>query len=385
MAIEKVAVTKSKIVDVADAIREKAEIEDGLGLDDMPDVIRGIQTGAGFTISNANYLFYKGSLMDVYDGMMSLLKDVTSTEGMFYDCYLVSTLDLNKLDTTNVTNMGYMFCDCKEIKKLSLSHFNTSKVTTMNNMFCYCMALSELDLSSFDTPNLKSMNNMFFNCKSLKNLNISSFNTKNVTDMKSLFENCAELSELDLSSFNTSNVTNMERMFYGCTNLTSLDLSNFDTSSVTSLSCMMYNCKNLASFNMRNFDTSKVTSMASMFDGCTSLEEITGFSAMNKAGIALGLPYGTKATATKALKRLTFRTDLPEGTYSVRSAIYIKFCSFDREGMVEMFNTLPDVSTQTYSETYKKITITGNPCVVDGTLTEEDKAIATAKGWTLVI
>ena len=57
-----------------------------------------------------------------------------------------------------------------------------------------------------------------------------------------------------------------------------------------------------------------------------------------------------------------------------------------------MFNTLPDVSTQTYSENYKKITLTGNPCITgtlkDGTtcetLTDEDRAIATNKGWTLV-
>lgn len=50
-----------------------------------------------------------------------------------------------------------------------------------------------------------------------------------------------------------------------------------------------------------------------------------------------------------------------------------------------MFGTLPDISGLTLSASYKNITITGNPCVTDGTLTDEDKAIAIGKGWTIVI
>jgi hypothetical protein len=48
--------------------------------------------------------------------------------------------------------------------------------------------------------------------------------------------------------------------------------------------------------------------------------------------------------------------------------------------MVEMFNSLPDASDVTGA---KNITITGNPCVTDGTLTAADMAIATNKGYTL--
>lgn len=55
----------------------------------------------------------------------------------------------------------------------------------------------------------------------------------------------------------------------------------------------------------------------------------------------------------------------------------VKGCAFEREGLVEMFESLPTVTTA------RTITITGNPGVPD--LTEEDKAIATAKNWTLVL
>lgn len=70
---------------------------------------------------------------------------------------------------------------------------------------------------------------------------------------------------------------------------------------------------------------------------------------------------------------------------AIRSAIYIPYCSFDRDGMVEMFNTLPDVSNLGLGANNVKITITGNPCITDGTLTDEDKMIATEKGWVLVV
>lgn len=79
-------------------------------------------------------------------------------------------------------------------------------------------------------------------------------------------------------------------------------------------------------------------------------------------------------------------TDAFKGCISLRHLIFdsqvwkgsdfsISDCSFEREGLVEMFRSLPTITSA------KTITITGNPGVDD--LTEEDKAIATDKGWTL--
>lgn len=255
--MSKVVVTKEKLVAIGDALRDKTEATEAYSLDEMPEVIQGIETGGGadFTINDASYLFYSRARLSQYDNIISLLKDVTNMNSMYYNCQYSMSLDVSKLDTSKVTDMSHMF------------------------------------------------------------------------------NNCSKLQSLDMS----------------------------------------------------NFDTSKVTSMQNMFANCKAMTEIIGFSAINKAGVNIGFPYGSTASSKMALNRLTFRTDLPEGTYSIRSAINIKYCSFDREGMVEMFNTLPDITAANVSASYSKITITGNTCVTDGTLTEEDKAIATAKGWTLVI
>jgi hypothetical protein len=98
--------------------------------------------------------------------------------------------------------------------------------------------------------------------------------------------------------------------------------------------------------------------MSYMFSTCWELEELLGFSATNKAGISITFPTGT--TARRAfLKRLTFKNV----ANSIRSAINVQYCSIRREGMVEMFNSLPDITKESISDANKTITILGNPCV----------------------
>jgi surface protein len=175
----------------------------------------------------------------------------------------------------------------------------------------------------------------------------------------------------------------MISVFNQCDKLVALDVSGWDTSKATSMSYMFNGCSSLVSLDLRGWNTDNTTILSAMFTECSSLTEIIGFSATNKVNMNIGFPKGS-SSALYALKRLTFRTDLPDGVYSIRSKIDIKYCSFERDGMVEMFNTLPDVSGLGLSSSYTTITITGNPCVTNATLTAEDEAIATAKGWTLV-
>lgn len=340
---EKVVITKKKLDAIGDALREKREESIQYPLDDMPQAIRDIQGGGGdFTISDASYLFYGGARINNYESIMSLLKDVTNTSYMFFSA------DDNKV-----------------FEDLDLSMLDTSKVTNMNSMF------RQLNISCLD---------------------ISSLDTGNVTDMSYMFNNMSVCKSIIFGEkFDTSKVTNMSNMFYN-NGIENIDLSIFNTSKCTNMSSMFGSCQKLSgTLNFDTIDTSLVTDMSSIFSSCRNIEEILNLSAPKKAGITIGFPNGT-STTRYALKRLTFKTDLPEGVYSIRSAISIKYCSIERSGMIEMFNSLPDITAANVGTSYKKITITGNPCLTgilpDGTacetLTDEDRAIATAKGWTLV-
>ena len=149
-----------------------------------------------------------------------------------------------------------------------------------------------------------------------------------------LFFNYQGISVDDLIQPNdTENVTNMGSMFYNCNNLTAVPL--LDTSKVKNMSQMFWQCNNLQTIPA--FDCSNVTNMNNIFASCSSLKSIL----MTNIGVSLNISASTL---------------------------------FDREDLVLILNNLKTVTTT------KTLTM-GSTNLAK--LTDEDKLIATNKGWTL--
>ena len=184
-------------------------------------------------------------------------------------------------------------------------------------------------LNGLDTSNVTNMSNMFTNCSNLTSIPL--LNTSSVTKMNEMFYNCSKLTSIP--QLDTSKVTSMSYMFYYCRKLASIPLLN--TSSVINMNEMFHNCSMLTS--IPQLDTSNVTNMSSMFSGCSNLEEI-------------------HMTGMKA-------------SFDISSST-----KFTESALVEILNNLATVtSTQT-------LTMGGTNLAK---LTDEEKAIATNKGWTL--
>ena len=118
---------------------------------------------------------------------------------------------------------------------------------------------------------------------------------------------------------------------------TSVDglISYNDTSNVTSMSYMFYDCINLTS--IPQLDTSNATSMSNIFYNCDKLKEIH----MTGMKVSFDIHFSTL---------------------------------FTREALLEIINNLATVtSTQTLTMGSTNL----------AKLTDQDKAIATNKGWTL--
>ena len=81
-----------------------------------------------------------------------------------------TNLIFKDVDTSNVTSMNGMFSECWALTSLDLSGWNTSNVTEMSDMFSNCSALTSLDVSGWDTSNVTDMNSMFSGCSSLKTI-----------------------------------------------------------------------------------------------------------------------------------------------------------------------------------------------------------------------
>lgn len=266
----------------------------------------------------------------------------TSMRNMFYYCEKITTIDVSHFDTSNVRNMSGMFSVCDMLTALDVSNFNTAKVTDMSNMFANT-GLKALDLTTFDTSNVNNMERMFYNSNRLESLNVSNFNTAKVTDMSGMFHGIKP-TELDLSSFDTSQVTNMSGMFGWCSNIVSLNLSSFNTSQVTDMSGMFGWCLNLKSLNISNWNMSKVTNVYQMFDATSLIETI----------VCDGL-------------------QLPDIDLSY---ISLNSCSkLTVESLVGLLNALPQ-STHNYSFQIGQTNI--------DKLSEDQKSIATNKGWKLI-
>ena len=249
--------------------------------------------------------------------------NATTMDQMFYNCQRLKTLPL--LDTRKVTNMSYMFNHCKKL--IELPPFITTNVTSMSSMLSGCDSLKSIPL--LDTSNVTTMHSMFTGCDNLES--IPQLNTNNVTTMNSMFSGCIKLTTIPL--LNTNNVTSMISMFRDCSALTTIPL--LDTSNVTTMNSMFYNCNNLTSIPHCN--VSKVTNLEGMFAYCYSLKSI--------------LMYGMKV-----------KFDISAST------------QFEQSDLVTILNNLGTVTSNT--------TLTMGSTNL-AKLTNEDKAIATAKGWTL--
>ena len=155
--------------------------------------------------------------------------------------------------------------------------------------------------------------------------------TSDVTRMDSMFRDCSNLTSIPL--LDTSKVTSMVSAFNSCSSLKSIP--SLDTSNVTDMSYMFAYCSSLTS--IPSLDTSKVTTMNYMLERCSSLETIH----MINIGADLDISSSTK---------------------------------FTREALLEIIGNLKTVTSTT-------ILTMGATNLAK--LTDEDKAIATNKGWSL--
>ena len=185
-----------------------------------------------------------------------------------------------------------------------------------------------------DISNANSTESMFISCDSL--ISIPLLDTGKVTDMTNMFNSCTSLTTIPL--LNTSNVTDMTNMFRFCTSLTSIP--QLDTHSVRNMNSMFAYCSNLESVPL--LDTSHINNhMTLTFNRCSNLKNLGGF----------------------------------RGLFNDLDLHYCNQLTHD-----SLMNVINEVADETGSSITHRLTL-GDTNLAK--LTDEEKAIATNKGWTL--
>lgn len=287
-----------------------------------------------------------------------------------------------------VTNMDYFTQQCKdELKTLDLSDLDTSQVTSMIQAFYQCSNLTSIDLTNVDISNVTDMTRMFTGCRYLTDIDLTNVDTSNVTDMTGMFSGCYGLKSLDVSRFDTSKVTNMNFMFASCSNLTSLDISNLDTSKVERMSNMFNYCTALEKINLGSIDVSNVISNDWMFANCKNLKLLdiskvnfsrTGYMFVNDINLT---DLYLNIVAPKFLflgtedfpycNKLTNVIGKYEGT---ENDLDLHYSPLTAASAMVFINGLATITT--------KRTLKLSATTYDS-LTPEQIAIATSKGWTV--
>ena len=214
---------------------------------------------------------------------------------------------------------------------------------------------------NINTLNLNSMTYMFDGCKNLTT--VPNLNTINVLYMQSTFSGCISLKTINLLP--TSNVTTMSEMFAGCTNL--IALPDFDTGKVTSLYSFLNKCSNIKEFP--NINTSNVTNMGFMCSECGSLTTIPLLDC-GKVTQMIYVLYGCKS--------LTNLGGFKDLKISVTSQFIDQAPNLTVDSLVNVINNVYDLTGNGLSGQSLKFGQTN----LDK-LSEEQIAVATAKGWTL--
>ena len=147
-------------------------------------------------------------------------------------------------------------------------------LTNATKMFQGRSYLETLDLNSLDTSQVTNMSNMFSQSIYLKDIKLN-INTSKVTDMSWMFYGCNRLETLDLSNFDTINVKSARQMISFCTKLKTVDASNFDTRNLSDFSYMFGNCDELTTL-YANIDFGKAYEDLCLFHSDYLLTNIVG-------------------------------------------------------------------------------------------------------------
>lgn len=252
-------------------------------------------------------------------------------------------VDLTMISPKNETSLKYLFSGNTNLININVSNWDTSNITSLRGAFASIPNLESVDFADWDVSHVTDFYAMFDGCKKLKTIDVSKWDTRSAINMGWMF-NGNNLKSLDVSNFNTSKVTNMFAMFSGSQSLTQLDISNFDTSNVLDFGNAFAHWRGVSKeLNISGLNLSKCTSMNRTFiNSDFKVIRCDGLQLPNINMSNIGLNSSTELTV---------------------------------DSIVGLLNALPQ-SDKGYSFQIGSDNI--------AKLSDEQKAIATNKGWTLI-
>lgn len=438
----KLFIEESTLTAIGDAIRGKEGSTELIPVNDMATRISAIESGGGggyvptdeeLTLTGDCQRAFMDNkwvwLIDKYGDRITT-KDITNSSNMFRNCNTITSIPFDFNFSTSHSNASYMFCGCTSLKHIPDFTLKTNSYTDTSSMFNQCSALESVPYVYEAYPS--SLSNIFYYCENVRNIPDDYFDTWNFSRMmtysnasaSSMFDSCSSLRKIPSSLFEkfTDSVnTAQSRSLYNslCPSCYALDelvgLPVF-TATVTSnqfaasYSTIAGNCYRLKNFTFAtNADgTAKTAKWKSQTIDLTTVGHYPAYLSASGMNNSLEeycpiLKYNSGITLDKCVRDDASYQALKNdpdwftaySTYNDNQLSDIdkqpNYSRYNHNSAVATINSLPDTSAYLASaggtNTIKFKGIAG--ARTDGgainTLTEEEIAVAAAKGWTVTL
>lgn len=281
------------------------------------------------------------------------------------DTYAKSVMALG--DVSFRTAIGIV--NKSDAKNVDLTMISPKNETSLRALFYTNTYLTHINVSNWDTSNITSLAFAFASMANLESVDFADWDVSKVTIFYAMFDACVKIENIDVSKWDTSSAIDMAWMF-NRNNLKSLDVSNFDTSKVTTMYTMFSSSKSLTRLDISNFDTSNVLDFGSVFSYWGHVCEELNISGLNLTKCT-SMELTFKGSNFKVIRCDGLRLpNIDMSNIGLESSTALTV-----DSIVGLLNALPQ-SDKGYSFQIGSGNI--------AKLSDEQKAIATNKGWTLI-
>ena len=369
-----------KLNAIGDAIREKTGGTEKLTLEQMPTEIAGITTGGGevepIVLTGKQEKACSGAIASAYIekyGNTISTYDLTDADNMF-ERFSGERIpfDINFKANNSSDAASNFFLNCKNLKELPKIN-NLYVYTHLQYFFSNCWSLREIPEDYFDSwvysPSMSSYtrhNGIFYYCYSLRSMPLNW--------LKNLHANSSTTSSYYCDGFTYCYV--LDELI----NMPIPYTANWTSNAFSSTFAYCHRLKNIT-FETNDDGSPKVVNWKSQTIDLTSR---VGYCDTDKNCF---LNYNSGITADKEVKDdATYQALKNDPDWFSTNGNY---CRYNHDSAVETINSLPDafayLATAGGTNTIKFKGVCGS--ATDGgaisTMTEEEIAVATAKGWTV--
>lgn len=348
--------SQSKEINITDNGTRVVTPDEGYLLDQVT-VTTNVTTGKPVL---PNGISFDGSTWTTFDTDPYDWSQIYSGTEMFASCTKLKTLTGTGIENVYFLDLYSTFLNCNSLTEIPKLY---GRPTTISRLFSACRNLNEVDLSGLDWSDLVDISEAFDYCKEwVQNID---FRNSPIRMASKAYSN-SKITQLPL--INYALLENVDYMF----SYTNLISANLDFQKVLSANQLFYYCTALEEvhFNGMKFNES----LNGMFYACENLTTITGLQCGNVKSL---LTTNTFFNCTK-LENIDGLFNLGE-SFTSSPTINLYHSPLTRESCLNIFNTIYDFIG---NGSKYRATLDLHQDVL-AQLSEEDIAIATAKGWTI--